>query len=592
MIMETYRGISAHPGIAIGPAFHFNRTLIAADERELSPEEIDEHIARVDVALERARSEMDKITKIAEQKAPEQGKAIFEAQRMMLDDPFVIDNVKRRIREERRNGAYIVDTEFSHHQHFLATSENPLFRERADDVEDIKQRLLRHLMKKDKIISKLDKSAIVVAELLTPADAILFARQDLLGFATDAGGATSHVAILARSMGLPAIVGLRAAAAHIETGDLIILDGRNGELIVKPDEETLSRYRELAAEDVIKAKERKLMGSATPPVFTKDGREIAISMNMELISEEAIAEAVEIASPDGKPLRGLGLLRTEHFLTAHDEIPSEEEQSKIYCDLAAKFNPSVVTIRTFDIGGDKFSGGGMREKNPFLGWRGIRISLDEPVMFIEQIRAILRASAVGNVRMMLPMITSTHELDHALRVVDQAKKDLRVKGEAFNEHMPVGVMIEVPAAALRAEHFANRCDFLSIGSNDLTQYTLAVDRGNEFISHLFDELHPAVLQLIDNVITSAHRKRKPVSLCGEMGSKDIALPFIIGLGLDEISVSPTRVMHIASLIRSLDFRKCRALVRKALKEASSTDDVKELLHTFLIKQEIGQEFAL
>lgn len=583
--METYRGISAHPGIAIGPAFHYNRTLIAADELELSPEEIDEDIARVDVALERARSEMDKITKIAEQKAPEHGKAIFEAQRMMLDDPFVIENVKRRIREERRNAAYVVDTEFSHHQHFLATSENPLFRERADDVEDIKQRLLRHLMKKDKIVSKLDGSAIVVAELLTPADAILFSRQDLLGFATDTGGATSHVAILARSLGLPAIVGLRSAAGHIETGDMLILDGTRGELIIKPDQETLAQYKELVREEVIKEKERKLMGEATPPVFTKDGREIAISMNMELISEEAIEEAVGIASTDGKPLRGLGLLRTEHFLTAYDEIPSEAEQSKIYCDLAARFNPSVVTIRTFDIGGDKFSGGGMREKNPFLGWRGIRISLDEPIMFAEQVRAILRASAVGNVRLMLPMITSTHELDIALGVVERAKEDLRANGEAFNEKMPVGVMIEVPAAAIRAEHFASRCDFLSIGSNDLTQYTLAVDRGNEFISHLFDELHPAVLQLIDNVITAAHRKRKPVSLCGEMGGKDIALPFIIGLGIDEISVSPTRVMHIASLIRSIDYRKCRSLVRKALREASTTEDVKQLLREFLDKHQ-------
>lgn len=588
--MKTYRGISAHGGIAIGPAFHYNRTLIAADERHLSAEEIGEHIARIDAALERSRSEMQKIARIAEQKAPDAGRAIFDAQMMMLDDPVMIETIKRRIRQERRNAAFVVDAEFSHHQHVLATSENPLFRERADDVEDIKQRLLRHLLKKDRLVSKFDKAAIVVAELLMPADAILFSRHELLGFATDTGGATSHVAILARSMGLPAIVGLRNAAAGIQTGDMLILDGDHGELIVNPDGVTLRHYGELVAEQAIKAKERKLMGEATPPVNTRDGHEIVISMNMELISEESIAEAVGIASPDGKPLRGLGLLRTEHFLTAHDEIPSEEEQTRIYCDLAAKFDPSVVTIRTFDIGGDKFSG--MREKNPFLGWRGIRILLDEPEMFLEQVRAILRASAVGNVRLMLPMITSTHELDRSLEIVEEAKANLREAGEGFNEKMPVGVMIEVPAAALLAGHFAERCDFLSIGSNDLTQYTLAVDRGNEFISHLFDELHPAVLQLIDAVVTAAHRKRKPVSLCGEMGGKDIALPFVVGLGIDEVSVAPTRVLRTASLIRCLDYRKCRALVRKALNTASTTDEVRALLREYLDKHQVAEEFAL
>lgn len=589
--MLHYKGIAANGGITIGPAYHFNRSLLVAEDRTLATDEIQPQLEQFEYAIERSKNELEKISAVAEHKAGAQGAAIFEAQRMMLADTFVLDTVRNRIRSERKSAAFVVDTEYSHHQHFLATSENPLLRERADDVEDIKQRLLRHLLEKQKWISKLMHPAIVIAEFLTPGDTILFSRQELLGFAVDSGGSTSHIAILARSIGLPALVGLRGAAAHIETDDIVILDGDRGELFVTPDEDTLALYREKLIEIEAKKKitDRKAKDSGFP-VKTIDERKITINMNMELISDAAIEEAARMSKVKEKTVRGLGLLRTEHFLSAFDEIPSEEEQTSIYKGLADRFYPAPITIRTFDIGGDKFIGGGFREKNPFLGWRGIRISLDQPETHVEQLRAILRASAKKNIKLLLPMITTVDELEKVLYYLEEAKAELRTAGEKFDENLPVGVMIEVPAAALQASVFAARCDFLSIGTNDLTQYTLAVDRGNEFVSHLFDELHPAVLRLIAMTVRAAHIRKIPVSLCGEMAGKPIALPFIVGMGIDELSVAPNRVRMISGLIRKLKYSECRMLVKKVLDESLTIPELKHTLYKFLHKRNLIKDF--
>ena len=359
----------------------------------------------------------------------------------------------------------------------------------------------------------------------------------------------------------------------------------------RPMTRRLPSYRELLAEETSKKKiVAARVKDADYPARTIDGREIIVNMNMELISDAAIDEAQALSKIKGKNIRGLGLLRTEHFLSAYDEIPSEADQTKIYCDLAQRFKPAPITIRTFDIGGDKFIGGGFREKNPFLGWRGIRISLDQPETHIEQLRAILRASAEHNVKMMLPMVTAVDELNQALKFLEEAKEELRKNGEPFDENLPVGVMIEVPAAALHAPAFASRCDFLSIGSNDLTQYTLAVDRGNEFVAHLFDELHPAVLRLIGMTVRAAHARKKPVSLCGEMAGKPIALPFIIGLGIDEISVAPNRVRMVSDLIRKLKYSETKALARKVIEESQTIPELKQTLFKFLHKRNLVEDF--
>ncbi len=590
--MQVYKGITANPGIAIGPAYHFNRALIVAEERDLEQADIAEELVHFDESIAKAKLEMEKISRIAEQKAGTHGAAIFEAQKMMLEDKYFLDSIRYRIKNELKSAAFIIDAEFTKQQHILGTSESPLMRERVDDVEDVKQRLLRHLLRKEKLLSKLHEPAIVVAEFLAPADAILFAKEELLGFAMDGGGLTSHVSILARSVGMPAIVALHNAAAHVETGDIVIIDGDEGKLIISPDEATLASYKEKQIKQSESAKKDQLDGKITYPPTTIDGHNVALSMNMELIGEEAIVEAEKRSKVKGKSVVGLGLVRTEHFLNANDEIPSEPEQTRIYTELARRFSPAHVTIRTFDIGGDKFIGGGFREKNPFLGWRGIRISLDEPETFSAQTRSILRASVHKNVKMMLPMVTSVDELDQTILLINKAKDELRGRGEEFDEDIPIGAMIEVPAAALMADAFAKKCDFLSIGSNDLTQYTLAVDRGNEFIVHLFDELHPAVLRLIGETVAAAHRHKKRVSLCGEMGTKNLALPVILGLGIDEISLSPLRIGMTAKLIGKLQYSKSKNLVKKILEEASSASEAKEMVVDFMIKNDLEKAFMV
>jgi phosphotransferase system enzyme I (PtsI) len=588
--VQTFNGTIANRGLAIGPAYHFNRALIVAEERKLEDAEIGMELRNFENAISRAKEEIEKITRIAHQKAGTHGSAIFEVQKMILEDQFFLNVIRERIMDELRSAAYVVDTEFTKQLHIFEMSDSPLMRERADDIEDIKQRLLRHLLKKDKILSRVDKPSIVIAEFLTPADAILFARSELLGFAMDGGGATSHVSILSRSLGLPSIVALHNAAQHIATGDLLILDAEEGNLIISPDSDTLRQYEERLQSKGKKKARLEFKGREIARPETTDGHPVSVTMNMELIGEEAIKEAEEISEYKGKNIRGLGLVRTEHFLTANDEIPSEAEQTMIYTDLAKRFHPAPITIRTFDIGGDKFIGGGFREKNPFLGWRGIRISLDEPDTFSAQIRSILRASAQKNVRLLLPLVTSLSELDRTLELVQAAKKELALRDEPFDDDIPIGVMIEVPAAAILAEHFAARCDFLSIGSNDLTQYTLAVDRGNEFIVHLFDELHPAVLQLIHKTISAAHIHKKSVSLCGEMGAKNLALPVLVGLGIDEISVSPVRVGMVASLINKLNHAKTRSLVKRILETATTAAEAKEMVTDHLEKNGIMEEF--
>jgi phosphotransferase system enzyme I (PtsI) len=428
---------------------------------------------------------------------------------MMVSDEIILSAIRQRIRTELKPAAYVVDTEFSKHQQLLQSGDNALMRERVDDVEDIKQRLLRYLLDRQKWFSKIEVPSILVGEMLTPADAVLFARSSVLGFCIDSGGVTSHVAILARSLAIPALVALHSAAQNVETGDMLILDGERGELIVNPDEETLQGYQREQSFVLSTGfdSESDVLDPDMAGARTTDGRPVCILMNLEFGSEVAIAEAERLSQINAglskQKSMGLGLVRTEHFLLLHDEFPTEEEQNVLYTDLAERFHPAIVTLRTFDVGGDKVLSGSYREDNPFLGWRGLRVSLDEPDLFLSQLRAILRASAKGNVRIMFPMVTNVEELKKAITFLDRAKQDLREAKEPFDEQMKVGVMIEVPSAALLAHAFVPHVDYLSIGSNDLTQYTLAVDRGNDLIASLYQELHPAVLRLIELTANAA-----------------------------------------------------------------------------------------
>ena len=592
-----FSGIAASRGIAIGPAYRYFRTLLYAEDQALRLNEVGQEIERFDAAVQRARQEIEKVRRVAEQKVGTPASSIFEAQMMMVSDEFILSTIRQRIKQELKSAAFSVDSEFSKHQEVLQASENPVMRERADDVEDIKQRLLRYLLDSKKWLSKIDVPSIIVAESLTPADAILFSRSSMLGFAIDGGGLTSHVAILARSLGIPALVALHSAVEHIDTGDLLILDGERGELIVCPDVETLRGYEQEQSFVLGSGVEttEPILEEHAPTVKTADGHAIKLLMNLEFGSEIAIHEAERLSSAtaleDGTKRLGLGLVRTEHFLLLHDDFPSEEEQNDLYKSLADRFYPAPVTLRTFDVGGDKVLSGSYREDNPFLGWRGLRISLDEPDLFLAQLRAILRASVRGNVKLMFPMVTTVDELERALAYIQEARTMLHANGDAFDEHMPVGIMIEVPAAALLANFFAPLVDYFSIGSNDLTQYTLAVDRGNDLIAPLYQELHPAVLRLIKNTVDAAKEAGKPVSICGELGGYPLATPVLAGIGIDEISVSPSTIRSLASRLRLLNFSECRTLAERILQECVSPEEVKRRILEFLSERQLIDIFS-
>jgi phosphoenolpyruvate-protein phosphotransferase (PTS system enzyme I) len=593
-----YSGIAASRGIAIGPAYRYYRTLLYAPDRMLSDEEIPDQIEQFDNAVEKARKELEKIKFIAEQKVGTSASSIFEAQMMMVSDTTILETIRKRVKDEHRAAAYVVDTEFSKFQHMLQTGDNPLMRERVDDVEDIKQRLLRYLLDKEKWLSRIEEPSIIVAEFLTPADAILFARANVLGYAIDGGGVTSHVAILARSLGIPAVVAMHSAASGVETGDLIILDGERGELIANPDADTLAGYERekgMVTVSIPEGPEAPIVDADIRGARTKDGEAICIQMNLEFGSDIAVAEAERVSKlgkdDDDTHALGLGLVRTEHFLLLNDYFPTEEEQTSLYKELVDRFYPAPITLRTFDVGGDKVLSGSYREDNPFLGWRGIRISLDEPDMFLAQLRAILRASVRGNVKLLLPMITNVSELLRAMQLLETAKMDLDEAGEGYDRTMQIGAMIEVPSAAMMAHALAKHVDFFSIGSNDLTQYTLAVDRGNDLIANLFQELHPAVLRLIAMTVKAAKDEGKQLSVCGELGAYALATPVLIGMGIDEISVSPSHVAALARRIRLVDKKECETLAERILNEATTHEEVKQFILAFLSERKLLAPFS-
>jgi phosphotransferase system enzyme I (PtsI) len=594
--MLRFSGIAASRGVAIGPAHRYVRTLLSAENRDLDLNEVGSEIESFDAAVNKARQEIEKVRRVAEQKVGASASFIFEAQMMMVSDEFILSTIRQRVKHELKPAAYVVDVEFSAHQRMLESGDNLLMRERAQDIEDIKQRLLRYLLDSKKWQSKIEAPSILVADMLTPADAILFSRSSMLGFAIDGGGITSHVAILARSLGIPALVSLHSSAAQVETGDIIILDGDLGELIVRPDAQTLKEYEREQSFALRASGDPGLTitNEDAPVALTKDGHAVTLFLNLEFGNEVSIAEAEKLsevtATADGQKQLGLGLVRTEHFLLLHDEFPSEEEQTALYIEIADRFFPASVTLRTFDVGGDKVLSGSYREDNPFLGWRGLRISLDEPELFSAQLRAILRASVRGNLKIMFPMVTTVDEQKRALDFVAQAKHDLRRNGEQFDEHIPVGIMVEVPSAAIMAETFVPYVDYFSIGSNDLTQYTLAVDRGNDLISTLYQELHPAVLRLIQATIAAGLRNGKPVSICGELGSYALATPLLIGMGIQEISVTPSAVHALSNRVRSLHYEECKALTDRVLTDAISPEDVKHQIIQFLSERNLVELF--
>jgi len=565
-------GVSASPGIAIGKVFLMPEERSLTEARAIAETQIASEIARLRNAIAGTRAELQRDGALTEKKIGKDNARIFEFHRMMLADEYFLEEIIAVIRNQRLNAAAAFAEYLERYAEQLGQKDK-IFRERAADVRDIKRRVLEHLRGEiAPLLEHVAEAVIVVARELTPSLTLAADRNKIKAFATDLGGKTSHAAILMRSYGIPAVVGLHHLTGMIKNDDRVIVDGDKGVVLVNPDRATLARYR--LAQSKCEARIRKLGQLRDLPADTSDDHPLMLAANVEF--------ADEVGAVMQHGATGIGLLRTEYLYLNSSTLPTEEEQYQEYHRIAAAVKPHPVIIRTMDLGADKCPPclDIPPEANPMLGWRAIRISLEKPEIFSAQIKAMLRANTAGNVKILLPMISAIAELDKALALIEKAQRELDKQGQKFAPNTEIGVMIEVPSAALMADAIAERVDFLSIGTNDLVQYLLAVDRGNDRIAHLYENLNPAVLRLIKSVIDAGHSRGVWVGMCGEMAADRLATPLLIGMGIDELSVSPFDVPEIKKIIRHTNFRDVQKLAQKAL-TFSTTQEIAELVRQYM-----------
>jgi phosphotransferase system enzyme I (PtsI) len=562
-------GIGVAPGVAIGPAYVYAPSAYQIDPEALDPEGVEAELERFERAVGRSERELRKIVTVAHEKLGEGSARIFDALLLILRDPLFYDVVVRRIRDRHFGAAYAVQTVMETLRRRLETSGNAALRERAADFLDVQNRVLRNLQQ-GRALSKIEHDRVVVAQNLTAADVLLFARRGVLGCVLDFGGPTSHVSIMARALGVPAVVSLHDVADRVQPDDVLVVDGFSGRVVLHPSEETAARYRAKQARFQTLRDARE--GLLAEPSETLDGRPVALQANLEFREELPLL--------DEYGAQGVGLFRTEMLFLTQGQALEEEEQYEVYRDVVRCAAPHAVTFRLIDLGGDKILPMARRENNPFLGWRGVRILLAKPDLLRPQLRAVLRAAALGPARILLPMVSGLDELRALRQHVEAVERELEAEGAAFARDVPVGIMVEVPAVALMAEHFAAEADFFSIGTNDLTQYTLAVDRGNDLVAHRYRELHPAVLQLIRRTVDAAHVAGIPVSLCGEMAADPRVTPLLVGLEVDALSASPAYLTLVKRALRAMTFEEAHALARHALLQPDA-DGVARLLRRWL-----------
>lgn len=562
---EIFKGMPASKGISMGKPFVYRFEVPAGSisgNGEVIPEK---EITEYKQAVEQSKKELDKIFNLAKEKLDAKNLQIFDAQLLFINDEILHQQVVKRIKQERRSAQRAFSDVIKVYEDTMLSSSDEYLRERITDIEDIKNRVLRNLFKK-KLVSKIDENSIVVARSLTPADTILFSNRKLLGFATDLGGTNSHVAIIARSLDVPAVVGMNDISLQIKPDDYLIIDGYKGLVIKNPSSKTVTRYSNQIKK--YSAFEKTLLEIEKLPTRTKDGKDVKLVVNLEFNKEIDY-----IISHIGC---GVGLYRTEHLFLEMEDFPSEDVQFRQYRMLADRLYPREVTIRTFDIGGDKLLPITQKENNPFLGWRGIRICLDKEDMFLNQLRALLRASTRGNVKIMFPMITSIDEIRRIKKLLATAKSDLKKRNIKHETKVKIGIMVEVPSAVILAEEFAKEVDFFSLGTNDLIQYTLAVDRESSLVSDLYQTFHPAVVRAIDFVIKTAKRNKIDVSVCGEMAGDPLGSMLLLGLGVDELSVETTSFLKIKKLIRMIDYEESVRIASRTL-NMDSEAEIKEFL---------------
>ncbi len=564
-------GIAAAPGFAYSECYVYKKENLEITKQQITDYEESKQ-ALLD-ALQKSKKELLKIFSLAVDKLGENRAAIFEAQIMILDDPILVGNVLQRMKDEMLNPEYIVYDEITKYQEIMNLSNELYMKERSLDLEDIKNRIIKNLQNK-RWLSKIVGDVIIVTDTLTPADTVLFAKAKVKAFVTDFGGLTSHAAILARSLNIPAVVGLHDATKKIIHGESINVDGFNGLVLLNPNPKQITFYTKKIEQLSFVTSE--LEKSAYIPAKTLDDKKIEIIGNLDLIEE------MELMKKNGA--EGIGLVRTEQLFIESMGFPDENEQYLRYTDIAQKSYPYDVVIRLFDIGGDKVLPVDVQEPNPFLGWRGIRFLLDNPELLKTQIFAVQRANQLNNVKLLIPMVSSINEIRKVKAIVDECFETLLKDGIINLQKVKIGTMIEIPSAAVMTEEFAEEVDFLSIGTNDLIQFLLAVDRGNDIISSLYQEFHPAVIKTLNFIIKTAKsmNKKIKVSLCGEMAADTLATPLLIGLGLESFSVSPAVIPHLKQVVLNLNFSQTKELAEECLK-LKTEEEINSVLQGFFNK---------
>ncbi|WEA45637.1 phosphoenolpyruvate--protein phosphotransferase [Priestia aryabhattai] len=570
---KEIQGIAASSGIAIAKAFRLENPELTVEKKSVT--EVEAEVARLEAALEKSKSELEIIREHARKELGDDKAEIFEAHLLVLSDPELINPIKDKITNENVNAEHALDEVAAMFINMFESMDNEYMKERAADIRDVTKRVLAHLLGVNvSNPSLISEEVVIIAEDLTPSDTAQLNRKFVKGFTTDIGGRTSHSAIMARSMEIPAVVGTKTVMEEIQNGVLVIVDGLDGEVIVDPSEETVKAYEKKAAEYAEqKAEWAKLVNEKT---VSADDHHVELAANI------GTPEDVKGVLENGG--EGVGLYRTEFLYMGREELPTEEEQFTSYKTVLERMEGKPVVVRTLDIGGDKELPylNLPKEMNPFLGFRAIRLCLEMQDMFRTQLRALLRASVYGNLKIMFPMIATVDEFRQAKAILLEEKAKLQQEGVQVSEDIEVGMMVEIPSSAVIADLFAKEVDFFSIGTNDLIQYTLAADRMNERVSYLYQPYNPAILRLVNMVIKAAHKEGKWVGMCGEMAGDEIAIPILLGLGLDEFSMSATSILKARSQIRQLSKADIEPHLDTILSMSSTEEVIEFVKSTFHI----------